>query len=129
MKSLEKGRVKVRANLWASESELSNKDYELFLMDLEGGGIKPLMNKDQTEKAGFQKAAFIHAFDNDWGAMTQYKASFSCDGSKIAFSRDVDGNREIFVVNSDGSNLKRLTNNKLHDGFPMWGKCENSEGS
>lgn len=34
LKSLEKNQVKIRGNLWASETELSNEDYELFLMDL-----------------------------------------------------------------------------------------------
>lgn len=31
-----------------------------------------------------------------------------------------DGNREIYVMNLDGSNQKRLTNNNGSDGGPSW---------
>jgi TolB protein len=41
-------------------------------------------------------------------------------GPKIAFMSDRDGNWEIYVVNDDGSGLKRLTNNGSHDGLPTW---------
>ena len=43
--------------------------------------------------------------------MTDFYPSFSPDGSKIAFSSDRDGNYEIYVMNADGSNQTRLTNN------------------
>ena len=36
---------------------------------------------------------------------------------KIAFSSDRDGNGEIYVMDADGSNLTRLTNNPANDGF------------
>ncbi|NIM95826.1 MAG: hypothetical protein GTO18_19165 [Anaerolineales bacterium] len=39
---------------------------------------------------------------NDW-------PSWSPDGSQILFSAFVDGHRGIYVVNADGSNLRRLT--------------------
>jgi hypothetical protein len=42
----------------------------------------------------------------------------SGDGTKIAFSSDVDGDFEIFVVNSDGSGHTQLTTNTAYDGYP-----------
>jgi TolB protein len=42
------------------------------------------------------------------------------EGNKIAFASDRDGNYEIYVMNEDGSGLKRLTNNPDEDIFPSW---------
>jgi Tol biopolymer transport system component len=39
---------------------------------------------------------------------------------KIAFTSDRDGNREIYVMNPDGTNQVRLTNNSVVDDFPTW---------
>jgi len=41
-------------------------------------------------------------------------------GSKIAFMSQRDGNWEIYVMNDDGSGLKRLTTNAAADGLPIW---------
>lgn len=94
--------------------------FELHLMNADGSNKRFLLDKEEMKKQGFTKTAFIDAWDNDWGAYEQFKASFSSDGQKIAFSRDVDGNREIFTVHIDGTGITRLTNNRAHDGFPIW---------
>jgi len=39
---------------------------------------------------------------------------------KIAFTSDRDGNREIYVMNADGTNQVRLTNNLVVDDHPTW---------
>jgi Tol biopolymer transport system component len=44
----------------------------------------------------------------------------SPDGSQIAFVSDRDGNWEIYVINTDGTGLRRLTNNASRDGLPTW---------
>ena len=49
-----------------------------------------------------------------------YSATWSPDGTKIAFASDRDGNGEIYVMNADGSNVVRLTNNPEADGEPCW---------
>jgi len=41
-------------------------------------------------------------------------------GDKIAFMSNRDGNWEIYVMNLDGSNVKRLTENAANDGLPVW---------
>ena len=40
-------------------------------------------------------------------------------GGRIAFSSNRDGNFEIYVVNGDGSGLKRLTNDPGADMSPL----------
>jgi len=44
----------------------------------------------------------------------------SPEQTKIAFVSDRDGNWEIYVMNADGSEQKRLTNNHAYDWFPSW---------
>jgi len=39
---------------------------------------------------------------------------------KIAFNSDRDGNREIYVMNADGTGQTRLTNNSADDYGPSW---------
>jgi Tol biopolymer transport system component len=45
---------------------------------------------------------------------------FSPDGQYVAMSGEADGDMEIFVARSDGSNRRRLTNQKGFDGDPIW---------
>ena len=40
--------------------------------------------------------------------------------AQIAFSSDRDGNYEIYVMDTDGRNQRRLTNNRHHDRYPSW---------
>ncbi len=40
--------------------------------------------------------------------------------SRIAFTSNRDGNDEIYVMNADGSNQTRLTNNPFSDSRPTW---------
>ena len=39
---------------------------------------------------------------------------------KIAFTSDRDGNREIYVMNNDGTGQVRLTTNPVRDDYPAW---------
>jgi TolB protein len=49
-----------------------------------------------------------------------YLPAWSPDGSKIAFMSSRDGNNEIYVVNRDGSGMRRLTNHPAIDVTPTW---------
>ena len=40
--------------------------------------------------------------------------------ARIAFGSDRDGNSEIYVMDADGKNMRRLTNNRVDDGSPSW---------
>ncbi|MBI4265685.1 MAG: PD40 domain-containing protein [Acidobacteria bacterium] len=54
------------------------------------------------------------------GRGTNYLPVFSPDGTRIAFMSGRDGNPEIYVVNVDGSNLRRITNHPAGDTTPTW---------
>jgi TolB protein len=49
-----------------------------------------------------------------------FQPSWSPDGTRIAFWSTRDGNAEIYVANRDGSNVRRLTNNRGIDQSPTW---------
>ena len=46
--------------------------------------------------------------------------AWSPDGSQIAFYSTRDGDREIFVMDADGSNVTQLTDNSAQDRYPQW---------
>ena len=48
------------------------------------------------------------------------RSAFPGANGKIAFSSERDGNPEIYVMNADGTNQTRLTNNPVIDGDPTW---------
>jgi len=65
------------------------------------------------------------AYDGTGVAQLTYETSdtnpeASPDGKKVAFMSLRDGNWEIYVMNIDGSEVKRLTNNGATDGLPIW---------
>jgi TolB protein len=45
---------------------------------------------------------------------------FSPDGRQIVFRSGRDGNHEIYLMNADGSNVRRLTNNEATDTMPSF---------
>ncbi len=49
-----------------------------------------------------------------------FLSAWSPDGTKLAFMSNRDGNMEIYVVNRDGTNLRRVTNNPGADATPTW---------
>jgi TolB protein len=52
---------------------------------------------------------------------TTFSPVFSPDGRKMAFcSTEDEGNAEIYLANSNGANIKRLTFNKAVDTAPTW---------
>jgi TolB protein len=46
--------------------------------------------------------------------------AWSPDGTRIAFTSNRDGNPELYVMNRDGSNLRRVTNHPAIDTTPTW---------
>jgi TolB protein len=54
-----------------------------------------------------------------------YLPAWSPDGSKLAFTSNRDGNPEIYVMNKDGSGLRRMTNNPAIDVTPTWSPTGN----
>ncbi len=68
------------------------------------------------------------AVDPDGGApvnLTRHAANdtspdWSADGTRIAFDSNRDGDREIFVMNADGSDVRQLTFNSVDDYSPSF---------
>jgi len=54
------------------------------------------------------------------GVADNWAPVWSPDGTKIAFTSNRDGNPEIYVMNSDGTNPVRLTNNPSWDLDSAW---------
>jgi TolB protein len=54
-----------------------------------------------------------------------YLPAWAPDGSKLAFTSNRDGNPEIYVMNKDGSGLRRMTNSPAIDVSPTWSPTGN----
>lgn len=46
--------------------------------------------------------------------------AWSPDGSRLVFSSQREGNSEIYIINSDGTDLQRITQHPADDGAPVW---------
>jgi dipeptidyl aminopeptidase/acylaminoacyl peptidase len=46
--------------------------------------------------------------------------AWSPDGRQIAFESARDGDKEIYVMNADGSGVRQVTQNTIHDEGPAW---------
>ena len=122
---------------------------EIYVMDADGSGQTNLTNNPGWDQApswspDATKIAFSSARDGNHdiyvmnadgsnrtrltdNSAIDLNPSWSPDGSMIAFSSDRDGKmgrwtvpNEIYVMNADGSNQTRLTNNPADDTEPSW---------
>jgi cytoskeletal protein RodZ len=80
-------------------------------------------------KAAGEKQWSVYAMNSDGGdrfALTEGQSGFlsapawSPNGSQIAFVSDRDGDADIWVMNSDGSDPVNLTNDDAKDHSPAW---------
>ena len=73
--------------------------YHIFTMNSDGSSQSQLTFEDSAD-----------SFNPAW----------SPGGTKIAFASTRDGNREIYIMDPNGSNVVRLTNNLAADEQPAW---------
>jgi TolB protein len=53
-------------------------------------------------------------------AASNWLPAYSPDGTRICFTSSRDGNSELYVMNRDGTGVRRLTNNPAIDTTPTW---------
>jgi hypothetical protein len=90
-------------------------NYELFVVDSDGTGLTKLAS--HMGLSDLYGSPSLYPYNNG--------PSISGDGSKIAFTSKVDGNYEIFVVNSDGTGMTQVTDNTVND----WNPSISDDGS
>jgi Tol biopolymer transport system component len=56
---------------------------------------------------------------------SNHSPTWSPDGTRLAFTSDHEGNPEIYIINIDGTGLKRLTNYPGDDFAPTWSRGKN----
>ena len=93
----------------------SNRDgrfnWEIYVMDADGGNVQRLTNNP----------------DDDGHPDDEYP-SWSPDGARIVFTarkawhfvHNLDTTSEIYVMDADGGNQQRLTNNRNNEWSPVW---------
>jgi len=87
----------------SDKDDADNGNYEIYSIKMNGKGD--------------QRLTVINGADTD--------PAVSQDGRLIAFDSNRDGDSEIFIMNSDGTNQKQLTQNNAWDGMPNWGPSTN----
>ncbi len=99
---------------WVGDKIAFTRNSQIWIMDEDGTGAIRLTD---PPKAG------------EWGEAVlpfgDYDPRISPDGEKIVFERMVDdssphGNYDLFVIDSDGSNEKRLTDSGWTQGLAAW---------
>ena len=74
--------------------------YEIIVTDVEGNNIVNITNNEQH--------------------MMNLISSWSPDGQRIAFDSNRDGSWQIYTINVNSNNLKKLTNGSANNGNPAW---------
>ena len=130
----------------AFTSRRDNGTFGVHVMDAEGGNVRRLVEGYSRDAAwspdggrlayvaeGVQYGTSVFAVNADGtgrqllsGARAfafDVTPAWSPDGGRIAFASNRDGdagNYEIYVMNADGTNQTRLTNNPAHETMPAW---------
>ncbi len=78
--------------------EIGSEKAGIFRIGVDGGEPQPLLVDDFSNDAP------------DW----------SPDGTQIAFSSNREGNRDIFVMNAEGSDIRKVVDTGLNDYLPDW---------
>jgi len=82
-----------------------NGYFEIYTMNIDGSNVQQV-----TKEYGLY---------GNYELLLPY-LSWSPYGTQIVFTSDRDGDREIYTVNADGSDIKQLTYNQDMERFPSW---------
>ena len=100
---------------------LERPDTEWPLLGTVGADVETFT--DTKVKSGYTHRYFVIAFTDDESSLpSNVETVFIVlnQQSKIAFVSNRDGNPEIYVMNADGTNLRRLTYNPAEDNYQDW---------
>jgi uncharacterized caspase-like protein len=114
----------LRAHLWLSLSA-AVLVVLLSLIFLNVIRLSPLPALQDTQNYLTAQAPILAAVSQTAAARTAVAAETATvqavkASGRIAFDSDREGNLEIYVMNADGSEQTRLTNNPAGDGLPAW---------
>ena len=74
------------------------------------------MQLQETNERHVFKAKFVYLLAIEF----LFSNAFASRNPQIVFTTTRHGHGEIYVMDADGGNQKRLTNNKVHDWGPTW---------
>jgi len=108
----------------------SNDAGDVRIVANPGRDIDPAWSPDgskltfSSDRGGGGLDVYTRAADATVVRLTQnvgaYRPAWSPDGARIAFVSLRSGDAEIYVMDADGSNQVRITNNPSHDTDPSW---------
>ena len=103
---------------------------EIFVMNADGSGLIQLTDNYAREGSlrwspvgGSSAAASVHPSPTPTAAGTAPQnplPGLAARGGRIVFRSHRDGNPEIYVMNADGSDVTRLTDDGAYDWLPSW---------
>jgi dipeptidyl aminopeptidase/acylaminoacyl peptidase len=82
--------------------------FDIYVMNADGSGVRRL-----TFDGGDPNDPTAPSHDS-------LNPAWSPDGSRIAFDSTRDGNREVYVINADGTGLVNVSNDPSTDYAPAW---------
>ncbi|HEX7313440.1 MAG TPA: Calx-beta domain-containing protein [Pyrinomonadaceae bacterium] len=98
------------------DTQVESRQPETAFLSLDFSQLAP-PGGDEWECYGSTSLLYIH--DND-PAPTPTPTPVNTDKRKIAFDSNRDGNDELYVMDEDGTNVRRLTNHLAVDRHPTW---------
>ena len=108
---------------------------EIYVMNIDGSAPVNLTHtaawdgyaaySPDGSKIAYWSGSNLHVMNADGSEQTDLgvegqKPAWSPDGNQIAFHRWVSGDREIFVMDADGSNVTQLTGDHYGNAHPRW---------